>query len=63
MSPTALLAVYCGLIVLASLAGGMIPLLIRLTHRRLELLLSFISGVMLGAALLHLLPEATHAAG
>ncbi|MHC4106756.1 MAG: ZIP family metal transporter [Planctomycetota bacterium] len=58
MSPAGLLVIYCLLIVLASLAGGWIPLLIRLTHARLETALSFVSGVMLGAALLHMLPHA-----
>ncbi len=58
MSPLVLLAIYCGLIVLASVAGGLVPLAFRLTHRRLEMLLSFVSGVMLGAVFLHLLPQA-----
>lgn len=58
MSPAGLLVIYCLTIVLASLAGGWIPLLIRLTHTRLETALSFVSGVMLGAALLHMLPHA-----
>ena len=58
MSPVAPLVAYCLLIVVASLAGGWIPLLMRLTHRRLEILVSFVSGVMLGVALLHLLPHA-----
>ncbi len=53
-----LLAAYCLLILLASLAGGWIPMLVSLTHRRIQLLLSFVAGVMLGAALLNLLPEA-----
>ncbi len=58
MSPVAVLAVQCLLIIAASLAGGWIPMLVRLTHRRLEMLVSFVSGVMLGVALLHLLPHA-----
>ncbi len=53
-----LLVAYCGLVLLASLAGGLVPLLIRLTHRRLEFLVSFVSGVMLGAAFLEMLPHA-----
>lgn len=57
MSPTKLLIVYCLLILLASLAGGLIPLLIRLTHTRLQLAMSFVSGAMLGVGLLHLLPH------
>ena len=53
-----LLLIYCSLIVLASLAGGWIPFALRLTHQRLELAISFVSGAMLGVALLHLLPHA-----
>src|SRR5262245_22705072 len=53
-----LLAVYCGLILLASLGGGWIPLLVRLTHTRLQVAISFVAGLMLGVGLLHLLPHA-----
>src|SRR6185437_1877393 len=58
MPTTTLLIVYCLLILLASLAGGLIPLAIRLTHTRLQLAMSFVSGAMLGVSLLHLLPHA-----
>ena len=58
MTPLVLLSVYSGLILLASLAGGWIPLVVRLSHRRMELLLSFVSGVMLGVGVLHLIPHA-----
>jgi len=58
MSPLALLAFYCLLILLASLAGGWIPLMIRLTHQRVQLAVSLVAGVMLGVGLLHLLPHA-----
>jgi zinc and cadmium transporter len=58
MSPIGQLVLYCLLIVAASLLGGVVPLLARLTHQRLQLLVSFVSGVMLGVALLHLLPHA-----
>ncbi|MHC4128490.1 MAG: ZIP family metal transporter [Planctomycetota bacterium] len=58
MSPVGQLFLYCLLILLASLLGGWVPLLARLTHRRMELLVSFVSGVMLGVAVLHLLPHA-----
>lgn len=62
MSPPLLLAVYCVLILLASLAGGWIPLLVRLTHTRLQVATSFVAGLMLGVGLLHLLPHAWHQA-
>ena len=58
MSSLPLLIIYCVLILLASLAGGWIPLMIRLTHRRMQLAVSLVSGVMLGVGLLHLLPHA-----
>jgi zinc and cadmium transporter len=40
------------------LAGGSIPLIVRLTHRRMQLAVSLVAGVMLGVGLLHLLPHA-----
>jgi zinc and cadmium transporter len=60
MSPTILLIIYCVLILLASLAGGWIPMLIRLTHKRMEMAVSFVAGVMLGVGVLHMLPHAFH---
>ena len=59
-SPALLLGIYCALILLASLAGGWIPILIKLTHVRLQLATSFVAGLMLGVAVLHLLPHAWH---
>lgn len=53
--PLALL--YCVLLGLASLSGGWIPRLIQLTHRRMQIAISFVAGVMLGIGLLHLLPH------
>ncbi len=53
-----LLGCYCVLIVAASLTGGLLPWLVRLTHRRMQLMMSFVGGLMLGVALLHLLPHA-----
>jgi len=58
MSPKALLTLYCILILSGSLAGGWIPHMIRLTHTRLQLMMSFIGGAMLGVGFLHLLPHA-----
>lgn len=53
-----ILTIYCLLILVASLAGGSIPLLIRLTHRQMQIAVSLVAGVMLGVGLLHLLPHA-----
>ncbi len=58
MSALILLIVYCSLILLASLAGGWLPLLFRLTHVWLQVAMSFVGGAMLGVGLLHLLPHA-----
>ncbi len=60
MSPAIQLAIYCVLILVASLAGGWIPLLVRLTHTRLQVATSFVAGLMLGVGILHLLPHAWH---
>ena len=60
VSPLVLLIVYCLLILLASLAGGWIPLFIQLTHIRLQVAISFVAGLMLGVGVLHLLPHAWH---
>ena len=54
----ALLVVYCVLILLASVSGGQLPSLVRMTHLRTQVLMSFVGGLMLGIALLHLLPHA-----
>lgn len=52
------LLIYCGLIVASSWLGGMLPSLVRLTHTRLQVLISLIGGLMLGVGLLHQLPHA-----
>ncbi len=56
----ALLILFCVLIVVASLFGGMVPSLFKLDHRRIQMVLSLVSGVMLGVALLHLLPHSVN---
>ena len=50
-----LLVIYCVLIAAASLLGGWLPNLIKLDHRHTQMVLSLVSGVMLGVAFLHLL--------
>lgn len=52
---------YSLLIVLVSLVGGWVPMMVRLTHRRMQFATSLIAGFMLGVALLHLLPHALFA--
>lgn len=59
-SPTALLVLYCAAVFIASLAGGSLPMLLRLTHARLQMAISFVAGLMLGIALLGFVPHASH---
>lgn len=40
------------------MAGGWLPSFMRLTHTRMQLMLSFVAGLMLGVGLLHMLPHA-----
>ncbi len=56
-SPTALLISYCVAIALFSLLGGFLPAWVRMTHTRTQLIMSFVSGLMLGVAFYHLLPH------
>ncbi len=53
-----LLLLYSAAILFASLVGGYLPEIIRLTHTRLQVLISFVGGLMLGVALFHLLLHA-----
>jgi zinc and cadmium transporter len=56
--PLVLLTYYCAIILVASIAGGMIPVWFQLTHRWMQFAVSFVAGVMLGIAVLHMLPHA-----
>lgn len=58
MTTAWLLSLYCLAILLVSLAGGLVPLMLKITHRWMEFMLSFVAGVMLGVGILHLLPDA-----
>lgn len=49
---------YSAFIVAGSLLGGWLPSRVRLTHDRMQIVLSFVGGLMLGIGLLHLLPHA-----
>lgn len=61
--PAWLLVLYCLAICLASLAGGFAPVMLRLTHRRLQVIISLVAGLMLGVGLFHMLPHAIHETG
>jgi zinc and cadmium transporter len=53
-----LLVFYCAVIAISSLVGGWLPIWLRLTHTRMQLVMSLVAGLMLGVGLLHLLPHA-----
>lgn len=53
-----LVVTYCVFIAAASLVGGNLPALLRLTHARMQLFVSLVGGFMLGIALFHMLPHA-----
>lgn len=57
------LTVYCVLIVAASLLGGWLPSLVTLTHKRMQVMMSGVGGLMLGIALFHMLPHALEVLG
>jgi len=63
MSIASLLAVYCIFVATASVGGGWLPAFLRMTHLRTQLLMSFVAGLMLGIATLHLLPHAMESLG
>jgi zinc and cadmium transporter len=57
-----LLTIYCLFILLASLFGGWLPMVIRLTHAGTQMVMSFVAGLMLGVALFIMLPHAAEGA-
>ena len=61
MSAFATLIVYCGIILVVSVLGGLVPGWLSLTHRRMQLALCLVSGVMLGVGMLHMLGHAAEA--
>ncbi|HIF31856.1 MAG TPA: hypothetical protein EYQ75_09355 [Planctomycetaceae bacterium] len=63
MAVGAWLTLYCCFIFVASLSGGGLPVLAKINHTSLQMLLSFIGGLMLGVAMLRMLPHATHILG
>jgi len=57
MSPYQLIAVYSLMIVATSLLGGALPHFFKLSHTQMQVILSFVGGLMLGIGLLHMLPH------
>jgi len=56
-SPTLTLIFYCLAIACFSLVGGLLPNWIKMTHTRTQMVMSLVSGLMLGVAFYHLLPH------
>ena len=63
MSPLAILITYCVLIACAAFTGGLLPSLLKLTHTRMQVIMSFVGGLVLGIGLLHLLPHSVASTG
>ncbi len=57
------LAIYTGLMALAIIVGGFLPLIRPWNRKHLPLVLSLAAGIMLGSAFTHLIPEAYEAVG
>lgn len=62
-SPTLTLIAYCAAIACFSLIGGLLPNWVRMTHTRTQLVMSLVSGLMLGVAFYHLLPHSIVVSG
>ncbi|MEW4486562.1 ZIP family metal transporter [Thalassoglobus sp. JC818] len=58
-----LIVVYSLLISCSSLAGGILPGRIALTHTRMQHVISLVGGLMLGTAIFHLLPHSLYYMG
>lgn len=58
MKPGLLILLYCALIAAGSMLGGWLPSRLRLTHARMQVVVSFVAGLMLGVAIFHMLPHA-----
>ena len=58
MAPIVPLTYYSIIILAASVFGGMLPLWIKLTHRGMQLAVSFVAAMMFGVGMLHMLPHA-----
>ena len=61
MTPLTAILIASGITAAASLLGGLVPMLVGLSHRRMQVLLSVVAGAMAGIATLDLLPHAVEA--
>lgn len=60
---TVLLLVYLVVIFAAAMLGGWLPRRVTMTHTRTQLMMSLVSGLMLGVACFHLIPHSASLAG
>jgi zinc and cadmium transporter len=58
MSITNAILLACLITAVASILGGLVPLVCRVSHRWMQVLLSLVAGVMAGVAVLELIPHA-----
>ncbi len=58
LSFTVVFVVYSILLLLVGILGGYLPSLVNLTHRRMQMIISFVGGLMVGIGILHMLPHA-----
>jgi len=58
MTPAIQLVAYCVLVVAASLAGGFVPTRTKIPHTAMQVVVSFVAGLMLGVSLFHMIPHA-----
>jgi zinc and cadmium transporter len=63
MSPELALAAFALLPLAASLAGGLVPAWARISHARMQLMMSLVAGLMLGVGAFLMLPHAAHETG
>lgn len=59
---TNVLLIYSLLIIVASIGGGILTQRLRVTHLGMQLIMSLVGGLILGVAILHMLPHAIAAA-
>ena len=55
-----LIAAYAAGLIAITLLGANLPRFFQLSHTRTQLIMSFVSGIMLGVAVFHLLPHAVY---
>ena len=57
LEPGSIIFVFCALVAAGSMLGGWLPSRIKLSHAHMQVVISFVAGLMLGVALFHMLPH------